>query len=592
MTPVDRLSATNLLRIVIILPQRNQDAISNLVQDIYDPSSTNFHRYLTPAQFNERFAPANADYQTVIGFAKTHGLTVTRTVPGRTIVEVDAAVADIEKAMHVTLHLYQHPTEPRQFFAPDVEPSLDLEVPVLVVRGLNNYAIPHHISHIGNGGTPATAMGGSFPWGTSNSIYMASDIRHAYVPGTPLTGAGQVLGLMEFDGYTPADITAYEATNGLPNVHIQEVFVGWSGPNNPNNGDPEPGVDIDMAIAMAPGLSEVVFYYGNNNPHADSMLTEMADPTQGEPLPLQLSSSWGYPLDAITDTAFVRFAVQGQSFFGVSGDGGSYPMQAHYAQYVTAVGGTELAMSGLGASWSNETVWGNGQPPGTGEAHGSGGGIVTNVPIPAYQQPVNMTAVGGSPVWRNLPDVAMVSDNLMGFLTGTDGVQQIESFSGTSFSTPLWAGFTALVNEQAAALKQGPVGFLNPALYAIGLGPNYSSCFHDVTVGNNTWSNSPGAYFAAPGYDLCTGWGSPKGASLINLLARWSGAVWVDFNYTGSLQTGSFTNPYPTLAKGTNAVASGGTIFIKTAGSSPETMTISKPMTINAIGGAATIGHQ
>ena len=81
---------------------------------------------------------------------------------------------------------------------------------------------------------------------------------------------------------------------------------------------------------------------------------------------------------------------------------------------------------------------------------------------------------------------------------------------GTSCAAPLWAAFTALVNQQAAAASQPPVGFLNPALYAIGKGANYTTCFHDITTGNNTWSGSPNLFFAVPGYDLCTGWGTPR----------------------------------------------------------------------------------
>ena len=167
----------------------------------------------------------------------------------------------------------------------------------------------------------------------------------------------------------------------------------------------------------------------------------------------------------------------------------------------------------------------------------------------------------------------------------------------------MWAGFTALVNEQAAALKQGPVGFLNPALYAIGLGPNYTNCFHDITQGNNTWSNSPGAYFAALGYDLCTGWGSPNGTNLINMvtylnrtnsITNWgpaSGIVWVDFNYKGSPQNGYYITPFSNMAQAVTNVTPSGSIWIKSAGSSAETPTINKPMTIRAYNGAVTIGQ-
>ncbi len=91
--------------------------------------------------------------------------------------------------------------------------------------------------------------------------------------------------------------------------------------------------------------------------------------------------------------------------------------------------------------------------------------------------------------------------------------------SGTSCAAPLWAGFIALVNQQAAGTGAPTAGFINPAIYAIGMGPGYASAFHDITTGNNTWSGSPGEYYAEPGYDLCTGWGTPGGTNLINTLA-------------------------------------------------------------------------
>ena len=89
---------------------------------------------------------------------------------------------------------------------------------------------------------------------------------------------------------------------------------------------------------------------------------------------------------------------------------------------------------------------------------------------------------------------------------------------GTSIAAPLWAGVTALINQQARQYGLPPVGFLNPALYGIGMAPNYHSCFHDITVGNNFSTNSPAEFSAEPGYDLCTGWGTPAGQGLIDAL--------------------------------------------------------------------------
>jgi subtilase family serine protease len=601
--PVGRLPAKSRLHIGFTLPPRNQDALVKLAHDVQDPARADFRRYLTPKQFNERFAPTEADYQAVVRFAETHSLTVTHLVPGRTMVEAEGIVADLEKAFHVTLCLYQHPPEARTFYAPDAEPSLDLEVSVLDICGLNNYFLPQARCGAGSSilGTGSYTNDNTQPcWG---NLFIGYDFRRAFAPDTTLDGSGQTVGLFELDGFTPGDITNYEVTAGLPLVPVQEVLLDGM-TNDPNNGDIEPPIDIDMAIAMAPGLDKVVFYHGSST-NVDAILTEMADPTQGEGLPKQISCSWGFDTDNNTSNCFHRLSTQGQSFFYAVGDQGAYPvlpngpqggfidhaLPSDLAPYMTHVGGTELSMNGLGESWSNETVWGDSGTHGSGGDSGTGGGILSTIPIPDYQTWINMTAVGGSDTHCDVPDVAMPSDNILLFSTTTNGQQNSYNANGTSCAAPLWAGFAALANQQAEAQGQPALGFLNPALYAAAQGPLYAYCFHDITVGNNTWSNSPNAYFAAPGYDLCSGLGSPTGAALIDALVGPPGNVFVDFNYTGSIQNGTTTYPFPTLDQGISAVTAGGTIIIETPGSSIETPTISKPMTIIVIDGPDTIGH-
>ncbi len=600
--PVGRPPATNLLHLGISLPLRNNDALGKLFKEIQDPASPNFRHYLTPAQFNERFGPTEADYQAVINFARASGFTVTRMRSGHTMVSVDGTVADVEKALHLTLRLYQHPTEARLFFAPDVEPSLDLAVPILAISGLNDYVIPHPKSHIVGKGGAAKFGGGSYNPSTDQWL-MGNDFRHAYASGTTLTGSGQVVGLIEFqEGYNPADIQAYETTIGLTNfVPVQEVLVDGY-PNVPSyKGDFEGPLDIEMAIAMAPGLEKVVFYYGYYS-DLDGVLTSMADPTNGEPMPLQISSSYGSGTDGGTSNCCLRLAVQGQSYLYAMGDEGALPVDPNgpggtyingaaasdLQPYMAQVGGTELNMTYDGGSWSSETVWGNSGP--TGGPNGSSGGILTPIPIPLYQESINMSANGGSSTQCNVPDVAAAADGILTVYTDTNGVQQYTDGAGTSYAAPLWAGFMALVNQQAAAQGQPPVGFVTPALYDIAEGALYNNCFHDITNGNNTWSNSPTLYYAKPGYDLCTGWGSPAGVSLINALVGYAGPIWVNFS-AACPGTGAYYSPYCTLALGTNAVATGGTISLVGPNSSSVTPTINKAMTLRAFYGPVTIGN-
>ncbi|HLX94376.1 MAG TPA: protease pro-enzyme activation domain-containing protein, partial [Verrucomicrobiae bacterium] len=496
--------------LAIGLPLRNKDALNSLLQQLYDPSSPNYRHYLTPDQFTEQFGPTEQDYQALIDFARTNGLTVTATYPNRAVLDVSGSVADIERVFHVTLRTYRHPTENRTFYAPDVEPSLDLTVPVLHVSGLDNYIQPRPMSVkvIPMAQRPGvTSALGSGP----SSAYMGNDFRAAYVPGVSLTGAGQSVALFELDGYYPNDIHSYELSNSLPAVPLTPILVDEaSAPPGAGNG--EVALDIEVAIAMAPGISNVLVYQGPN-PATSANIVHLLNRIATDNIAKQISSSWLIGDDPNFDAVYVRYAAQGQSFFQASGDDDAfYPgiPQSTDDTNITLVGGTTLFTGGPAGPWLSETVWN------TGTDSGSGGGIsLTGYSIPSWQQGINMTTNQGSTTLRNVPDVAMTADNI--FIVADNG--NPEFVGGTSAAAPLWAAFTALVNQQAVASGRPTVGFINPAVYAIGKGPFYTSDFRDIITGNNTNSNVPNNFFAVPGYDLCTGWGTPNGLDLIIALA-------------------------------------------------------------------------
>ena len=503
--PKGQLAATNQLRLAIGLPLRNQEALTNLLKQIYDPASPNYHHYLTPEEFTAQFGPTEQDYQAVIVFANANGLEITGTHPNRMLLDVRGEKADVEKAFNVTLRTYRHPTEARDFFAPDVEPSVDASVPVLHVSGLDNYFQPHPLLHR----MPASLARPALGSGPSGS-YMGSDFRNAYAPGVSQTGTGQMVGLLQFDsGFLQSDITAYETQAGLPNVPVQPVLLDGYGGGLGSAPD-EVSLDIEMSISMAPGLSQVLVFEGDIT---DDILNAMASNNQVK----QLSASWSYSIDATSEQIFQQFAAQGQSFFNASGDydswaGFGYVYPPCDDPYITIVGGTTL--STLGGAWSSETVWNWGVEYGE-DGIGSGGGISSTYAIPSWQTGINMTANKGSTTFRNLPDVALTADNVWVIYGGGNS----GAYGGTSCASPLWAGFMALVNQQAAANGNPSIGFINPSIYALAETPNYASYFHDITTGNNTWSASPNLFYAVPGYDLCTGWGTPNGVNLINALA-------------------------------------------------------------------------
>jgi PKD repeat protein len=499
-----RLESTNRLNLAIGLPLRNQEALTNLLQDIYNPASANYRQYLTPQQFTAKFGPTERDYQEVIAFAKGKGLRVITTHPNRMVLDVEGAVTDIEKAFNVRMQVYRHPREERTFFSPNAEPSLDLAATVLHISGLDNFTLPRPKRRLMGGaaaGGQVVAKSGSGQAGS----YMGNDFRTAYLPGVTLTGTGQAVGLLQFDGYNATDISMYESEASLPSVPLQDVllddFPGRAGPGNT-----EVALDIQMVVSMAPGLSQVIVYEGTLGA---SILSRMATDNAAK----QLSCSWSFPVDDTCEQMFQEFAAQGQSFFDASGDDDAFVDAVPTPDddlYVTIVGGTTLTTGNSGGAWVSETTWN------WGGGVGSGGGVSTSYPIPSWQMGISMSANHGSTAMRNVPDVALIADKV--YSVADNGISYT-NVAGTSCAAPLWAGLTALINEQAAAKGLPTVGFLNPAIYALGKSANYTNCFRDITTGDNTSPSSPSQFHAVAGYDLCTGWGTPKGTNLINALA-------------------------------------------------------------------------
>jgi hypothetical protein len=283
---------------------------------------------------------------------------------------------------------------------------------------------------------------------------------------------------------------------------------------------------------MALDLLGIIVYEITNGASWPDMLNCIAN----DNLAKQISCSWYEPEIATIPAAeqiFQQLAAQGQSFFAASGDSGAFTNFVPFpgdSPHITLVGGTSLTTSGPTNSWLAEEVWHS-------DGLGSGGGISPNYPIPYWQTNISMEANHGSTTMRNIPDVALTADYVFIYYVGV-GVPG----GGTSCAAPLWAGFTALVNQQAAMSGRPPVGFINPALDIIGSDPNYAACFHDITNGDNTCSSSPSNYYAVPEYDLCTGWGTPARQNLIVALA--TPDTLVIQPYAGFTATGGSGGPF------------------------------------------------
>jgi subtilase family serine protease len=484
------------LQLQVALPMRNRGELSELVHEVADPASPQYRHYISVAEFTRRFGPNAHDYTAAIKFFNAAGLQVTGQTPNRYLIQVEGNVAEVERVLHIRLNLYRHPTENRSFMAPDREPTLDLNVPVLRVSGLDNFELPYSkLKAPTSDEIESRVKTGSGPHGD----YIGSDFRAAYYGSgarAALTGAGQSVGLFEFAGYNIDDVTLYFNTVGQTNtVPINGVSTDGTQVACTHCPDGEQVLDIEYAASMAPGLAQVQVYVGHS---ALSILNRMATDNTSK----QLSVSWGWHKDFNTeDPLYQEMAVQGQTVLIASGDYSSLKASGVWPEEdanLIGVGGTDLITDGPGGAYASESGW---------SSSGGGPSVDKDIKIEPYQLPYINKRNAGSTKLRNVPDVSANANYNM-FICYRDKCNG--GWGGTSFSAPMWAGFIAMANEQAASESKPPVGFFNPALYTL--------MQHDKAVMHDPVGNKSGVYKTVKGFDLVTGLGSLNGQTLIDAL--------------------------------------------------------------------------
>ncbi len=515
--PIGQLPSDRIMTLDVVLPLRDPAGLEEFLSELYDPASSTYRHFLTVQEFTQRFGPSQADYDAVVRFAKANGFAVVGGTRDGMDVQIKGPVSAVESAFHLSMRTYQHPTENRTFYAPDREPVTDLGFSLWHISGLDNYSIPHPMfvkksdyakAHgIDAQKVVSHATTGSGPSGS----FLGSDMRAAYYGGTALTGAGQNLGLLEYYGTDLTDLTTYfknvGQTNNVPITLLSTDGTSTSCVDTRAGGDcddTEQTLDMTQAIGMAPGLASLVMYIGSTDTAIISAMTTHS------PLPTTIGCSWGWtPADPTTlDPYFEKMAAQGQNFFVASGDDSTWSSRneawpADDANIVS-VGGTDLITASAAGPWASETAWAD-----------SGGGISPDgIAIPAWQQlsGVINSSNKGSTTLRNGPDVS-ANANFTFYVCADQTTCTANEYGGTSFATPMWAAYIALVNQQLAANGDSTIGFINPTIYAQNVTSNYATDFHDITSGTS------GSYSAVTGYDLVTGWGSPNGTGLINALA-------------------------------------------------------------------------
>ena len=533
---IGRVPASQQIQLDIVLPLSDPAGLTAFLNELRDPTSASYRQYLTPQEFTARFGPTQANYDAVVAFAKANGLAVVGGSRDGMEVQVKGPVSAINAAFHITLQNYQHPTENRVFYAPDREPTVSLPFALWHISGLDNYSIPHPMYEkksdyaAAHGISPEEVVPHATTGSGPSASFLGSDMRAAYYGGTALTGAGQNLGLFEYYGTDLSDLTTYftnaKETNNVPVTLLSTDGTSTSCVYSSGCDDTEQTLDMTQAIGMAPGLASLVMYIGSTDTAIISAMTTHS------PLPTTIGCSWGWtPADPTTlDPYFEKMAAQGQNFFAASGDSSTWSSRneawpADDAN-VVSVGGTDLETASAAGPWASETAWTD-----------SGGGISPDkIAIPSWQQLAGVinSSNKGSTTLRNGPDVS-ANANFTFYVCADQTTCTANEYGGTSFATPMWAGYIALVNQQLVANGEPTIGFLDPIIYPIGVSSSYDTDFHDITSGTS------GSYSAVTGYDLVTGWGSPNGQALINALAGTSTTAGFSLSATAASVTAGST---------------------------------------------------
>ncbi len=536
------------LTLAIGLPVRDAAGLDAFLRSLNDPSSAQYHRYLTQAQANAEFNPTSRQEEQVVRWLQSYGLTVTQTYTNHLLVDATGTVSQIESMLHTTVNDYTGTVNGKDvsFYAPSVNPTVDASVAddVQSITGLDN--VPRF--HIGTNGTAHNTTP-YYPQDFAN----AYDVNPLWTAGD--TGSGQHIGITLWT-VPPSDTTlshfgsvtgASVATTANGRLKVIPVDGGTTSAKSPDDG--EAGMDIETSGGIAPAAT--IDYYeaptdSSGNPTdqglEDALNLAGTDSNNNQ----QITNSWGGceatsttdPFTSATENIFSSNSATGHNYFFSAGDNGSwcdpnntgtgvnpYPDFPTSSPYVTSVGGTKFNGS-INGGYPGEATWAYCATCNTGGSpEGSGGGYSNIFSRPSWQTGSGLAANGK----RGYPDIAADADPNTGAYVCYGSSSTCGQIGGTSLASPLWAGMTAVVNQYLAAQSKPAVGFLNPTLYSLATHSQTYAPFHDVTSGTN------GSYNAGTAWDAVTGWGS---TDLYNL-AR---------DIAGSGGTGSTPTPTATSA--------------------------------------------
>lgn len=538
------------ISVVLKAHDYHQQSLAQYIQSTEDPSSANYHQFLSASQFTADFAPSSSEVQSVKDFLTGQGLTVTNTFSNNLVIQATGSIGAMEKTFNVAINQYQHGN--KTFDANTGAPQVPSTISNLIlgITGLTTFTdlttnAINQSSYVNSSTSQVTLDKNGAPT-EGPGQYGPAQVRSFYNIN-PLyktaSGAGETIGIATLANFNPSDAYTYWKEYGVSNSsqRITEVPVDGGFPvgvHQPGAG--ETTLDVEQSGSMAPSAHIDVYEAPNTNPgFIDLFYTVAADDQVSV-----MSTSWGeaeqYETPAyhqMMNQAFQEGAAEGISMFASSGDSGAYDAFKNQNKlavdspasdpYITAAGGTAYPANLGFTTIPQERVWGwdyllanaatfglsYGQAKSIFYPVGGGGGVSSTWAMPWYQQGVS----GMNGTGRNVPDISLNADPFTGYSEydtfGPGNTGWETGWGGTSFVAPQLAGITALMDSSLGTR----LGLLNPMLYQLAQSSNAygssTSPFHDITAGDNWYYNG------VAGYDDGSGIGSLNVANLDSAIA-------------------------------------------------------------------------
>jgi Pro-kumamolisin, activation domain/Bacterial Ig-like domain (group 3) len=600
-------------RMVLVLTRdaAAESSLQSLLARQQDKSSPDFHSWLSPAQFGERFGVSKADLQTLTSWLTARGFRVHRVGQGAMTIEFSGTAGQVKEAFHTAIHSYLVNGEKHYANASDPQIPVALTSVVAGINTLHDFRKKPAIHVLGK----ATRIANTSLWQPDFTFTGAAGTAHYLAPGdfakiyniaalyqAGIDGTGQSVAIAARNNINLSDVEIFRLAFGLP-VNDPQIILDGPDPGNLAGGEEtEADLDVEWSGAVAPmaTIKFVVSASTNSTDGIDLSSLYIVDNNLAPVLSLsfgECEQSLGQAENTFYNNLWEQAAAQGITAVVSSGDNGpagcdsdsqSTPASQGLAvnglastPFNIAVGGTQFNENEANSTyWSAtngpdqssvlgyipENVWNEscGDPNicGTASLFASSGGVSTLYSKPSWQSGLGVPNDGK----RDLPDVSFdAAAGHDGYLLCQDGICTInasgqlvnaELVGGTSAAAPTFAAIMALVAQKTNS-RQGQANFV---LYPLAAGQNAANCnasappqaqcvFNDITVGNNNVPGQTGSP-AAPGYDLATGWGSVNAA---NLAANWQNVTFRSTATSLQLSSTSLTHGQPVTASVTVA---------------------------------------